>query len=76
MPLIRVTAQEGTFDKAAQNKFMKEITDAVLTAEGVSPEDSGAQSLAWAYYTEQGKGDLYIGNQNIDSAPVLVRVTT
>ena len=46
MPLIRVTAQEGTFDKATQNKFMKEITDAVLTAEGASPEDSGAQSIA------------------------------
>ena len=76
MPFIRVTAQEGTFDKATQNKFMKEITDAVLTAEGANPKDSGAQSLAWAYYTEQGKGDLYIGNQNIDHAPVLVRVTT
>ena len=76
MPLIRVTAQEGTFDKATQNKFMKEITDAVLIAEGANPQDSGAQSLAWAYYAEQAKGDLYIGNQNIDSAPVLIRVTT
>ena len=76
MPFIRVTAQEGTFDKATQNRFMKEITDAVLTAEGAHPEDSGAQSLAWAYYTEQKKGDLYVGNQTMDNAPVLVRVTT
>jgi len=76
MPLIRVTTQEGTFDKATQNKFMEEITDAVLTAEGADPKDSAAQSLAWAYYTEQEKGDLYIGKQNIDTPPVLVRVTT
>jgi len=75
MPLIRVTAQEGTFEKATQNKFMEEITDAVLTAEGADPKDPGAQSLAWAYYTEQQKGDVYIGKQNIDTPPVLIRVT-
>ena len=76
MPFIRVTTQESTFDKTTQNKIMKEITDAVLTAEGANPEDSGAQSLAWAHYTEKRKGDIYIGKQNIDNAPVLIRVTT
>jgi len=76
MPLIRVTAQEGTFDKATQNKFMEEIIDAVLTAEGADPKDPAAQSLAWAYYTEQQKSDVYIGKQNVDTPPVLVRVTT
>ena len=76
MPLIRVTAQKGTFDKATQNKFMEEITDAVLTAEGASPSDAGAQSLAWAYFTEQAEGEIYIGKKNIDTPPVLIRVTT
>lgn len=75
MPLIRITAQEGTFDKATQNKFIEEVTDAVLTAEGANPKDPAAQSLAWAYYTEQKKGDIYIGKQVIDSPPVLIRVT-
>lgn len=76
MPLIRVTAQEGTFDKATQNKFMEEVNDAVLTAEGADPKDPAAQSLAWIYYTEQQKGDVYIGKKNIDTPPVLIRVTT
>ena len=64
MPLIRVTAQEGTFDQATQNKFIAEVTEAVLTVEGVDPKDPSAQSLAWAYYTEQQKGGVYIGKQN------------
>ena len=76
MPLIRVTAQEGTFDKATQNKFMEEVTNAVLTAEGADPKNSGAQSLAWAYFTEQKKGDVYVGTKVIDEPPVLIRVTT
>jgi phenylpyruvate tautomerase PptA (4-oxalocrotonate tautomerase family) len=76
MPLIRITAQEGTFDKATQNKFIEEVTDAVLTAEGADPKDPAAQSLAWAYYTEQQQGDIYIGKENIDTPPVLIRVTT
>lgn len=76
MPLIRVIAQEGTFDKATQDKFMKEITDAVLTAEGADPRDPAAQSLAWAYFTNQTNGDVYIGKQNISHPPVLIHVTT
>jgi len=76
MPLIRVTAQEGTFDKATQNKFIAEVTNAVLTAEGADPKNSGAQSLAWAYFTEQKKGDIYVGTEIFDTPPVLIRVTT
>mgnify|MGYP000529982455 CR=1 FL=1 len=76
MPLIRITAQEGTFNKATQNKFMEEITDAVLAAEGADPKDPAAQSLAWGYFTEQQQGDVYVGKQNIDTPPVLIRVTT
>ena len=75
MPLIRITAQQGTFDTATQNKFIEEVTDAVLTAEGANPQDPAAQSLAWAYFTEQEKGDIYVGKQVIDSPPVLIRVT-
>jgi len=76
MPLIRVTVQEGTFDKATRNQFIEAVTDAVLTAEGANPKDPAAQSLAWAYYTEQEKGDVYVGKQIIDSPPILIRVTT
>lgn len=75
MPLIRVTTQEGTFDKATQKKFIEEVTDAVLTAEGANPKDPAAQSLVWLYYSEQKPSDVYIGKQNIANPPVLIRVT-
>ena len=75
MPLIRITAQEGTFNNATQNKFIEEVSDAVLTAEGADPKDPAAQSLVWAYFTEQKQSDVYIGKQNIDTPPVLIRVT-
>jgi len=55
---------------------MEEITDAVLTAEGADPKDPAAQSLAWAYFNEQPRNDLYIGKKNIDTPPILIRVTT
>lgn len=76
MPHIQVTAQRGTFDQATQNKFMQEITQAVLIAEGANPQDPGALSLAWAYFNEHDQGDVYIGGENIATPPVLVQVTT
>jgi phenylpyruvate tautomerase PptA (4-oxalocrotonate tautomerase family) len=76
MPHIRITAQEGTFDKATQNKFVGEITDAVLASENADPNDPAAQSLAWAYFNEQPKGSVYVGKEIIDAPPILIQVST
>jgi phenylpyruvate tautomerase PptA (4-oxalocrotonate tautomerase family) len=75
MPLIRVTAKKGTFDAATQNKFIEEVTDAVLSAEGADPKDPAAQSLAWAYFTELSETDIYVGKKTLAKPPVLIRVT-
>jgi phenylpyruvate tautomerase PptA (4-oxalocrotonate tautomerase family) len=76
MPHIRIKAQAGTFEKATQDKFVKEITDAVLTAENASPEDPAAQSLTWAYFNEFPKGNIYIGQEILDKPPVIIEVST
>lgn len=76
MPHIRITAQEGTFEKATQDKFVAEITDAVLTAENASPLDAGAQSLAWTFFNEIPQGNVYIGKKTIGTPPVVIQVTT
>jgi hypothetical protein len=76
MPHIRITAQAGIFEKATQNKFVAEITDAVLMAENANPKDPAAQSLAWAYFDEKPKGNIYIGKEVIDTPPILIQVTT
>lgn len=76
MPHIRIKAQEGTFEKATQDKFVAEVSDAVLTAENASPTDAAAQSLTWAYFNEVPKGNVYIGKQVIDAPPVIIEVST
>jgi phenylpyruvate tautomerase PptA (4-oxalocrotonate tautomerase family) len=76
MPHIRITAQKGTFNTATQNKFVGEVTDAVLASENANPKDPAAQSLAWAYFNEQPKGSVYVGKQIIDKPPVLIQVST
>lgn len=76
MPHIRIKAQEGTFEKATQDKFVAEVTDAVLTAENASPADDAAQSLTWVYFNAFPKGNIYIGKQVIDTPPVIIEVTT
>ncbi len=76
MPHIRITAQEGTFEKATQDKFVAEITDAILTAEHANPSDDAAQSLAWAFFNELPKGNVYIGKEILETPPVVIQVTT
>ncbi|GAA3921174.1 hypothetical protein [Litoribacillus peritrichatus] len=76
MPLINVTAPKGAFNSTTQNEFMTEITNAVLIAEGASPEDSGANALAWAYFKEHPEGSIYVGKQHPDKVPLLIRITT
>jgi phenylpyruvate tautomerase PptA (4-oxalocrotonate tautomerase family) len=76
MPHIRIKAQEGTFEKATQDKFVAEISDAVLTAENASPDDDAAQSLTWVYFNEFPKGNVYIGKKVIDTPPVVIELST
>lgn len=76
MPHIRITAQQGTFDKATQNKFVGEVTDAVLSSENANPKDAAAQSLAWTYFNELPKGSVYIGKEIIDTPPIVIQVST
>ena len=76
MPLIQVTALEGTLSKENQDAFMRRISNAVLKAERAPVNDSGAQSLVWAYYDEKPQGTVYVGGENLDKPPVRIAVTT
>ncbi|MEH6631317.1 MAG: hypothetical protein V7776_10840 [Halopseudomonas aestusnigri] len=76
MPLLQVTAAQGTLNKADQDNLMSRLTNALLEAERAPIEDAGAQSLAWAYYTEQPAGTIYVGGENLDKAPLRIAVTT
>ncbi|MBB1438978.1 hypothetical protein H5202_09880 [Shewanella sp. SG41-4] len=76
MPHIRITAQQGTFNTANQDNFVKEITNAVLIAENADPKDPAALSLAWVYFNERAKDSVYIGNEHLDTAPIVIQVTT
>lgn len=76
MPHIRIKAQVGTFEKATQDKFVAEISDAILTAENASPDDDAAQALTWVYFNEFPKGNVYIGKNIIDTPPVVIELST
>jgi phenylpyruvate tautomerase PptA (4-oxalocrotonate tautomerase family) len=76
MPHIRITAQQGTFNAASQDKFVTEVTNAVLTAENADPKDPAALALAWVYFNERAKNAVYIGNEHLDAAPIVIQVTT
>jgi len=76
MPLIQVTATQGTLNKSDQNALMSRISNAVLKAERAPIQDSGAQSLVWAYFTELPKGSVYVGGENLENAPIHIAITT
>lgn len=76
MPHIRIKAQQGTFEKATQDKFVAEVADAILTAENAPPSDAGAQSLTWTYFQEFPKGNIYIGKETIDTPPIVIELST
>jgi phenylpyruvate tautomerase PptA (4-oxalocrotonate tautomerase family) len=76
MPLIQVTAEEGTVNKQEQDQLIKRIGDAVLTAERAPVDDKDARSLVWAYFNEQAQGSVYVGGENIHQPPLHVAVTT
>ncbi|WP_105167465.1 tautomerase family protein [Pseudoalteromonas sp. T1lg23B] len=76
MPHIRITAAHGTFDKHTQDVFVAKINDAVLRVEQASVTDPGAQSLAWVFFEELPKEDVYIGKENHAQPPVVIRITT
>ena len=76
MPLIQVIAPEGTLNKQDQDKLVKGVSNAVLTAERAPLDDAGAQALTWAYYIEQAEGTLYVGGENIDNPPLRIAITT
>lgn len=76
MPLIQVTAPQGTLGKNDQDILIKRLSDAVLAAERAPLEDTGAQALVWAYYHEQPAGTSYVGGVPIEEAPIRIAVTT
>ncbi len=76
MPLIQVTAPKGALSKAKQDALMSQISNAVLKAERAPVNDAGAQSLVWAYYTEQAEGTIYIGGENLNPSPFRINITT
>ncbi len=76
MPLIQVTAPEGTLQKNDQDTLISQLSNALLKAEGAPIDDAGAQSLVWAYYHEAPKTSVYVGGQNIEQPPFRIAVTT
>ncbi len=76
MPLIHVTATQGTLDKKDQDTLMSQLSNAVLKSEGANISDPAAQSLVWAHFIEQPKGAIYVGGENLDKSPLCISVTT
>ncbi len=76
MPLIQVTAAEGSLNKPEQDALMSRISNAVLKAERAPIDHAGAQALTWAYFIEQPEGAVYIGGENIPEPPLRIAVTT
>lgn len=76
MPLIQVTAAQGTLNKTEQDSLMSRLSNAVLKAEGAPIADKGAQSLVWAYYDEKPTNAIYVGGTNIAEPPIRIDVTT
>jgi hypothetical protein len=76
MPLIQVTASQGTLDNKDRDVFMSQLSNAVLKSEGAPIDDPGAQSLVWAYYDEKPEGTCYVGGKNLDQPPLVIAVTT
>lgn len=76
MPLIQVSAAQGTLNKTEQDVLMSRLSNAVLKAENAPIDDSGAQSLVWAYYDEKPKGSVYVGGENLAEPPFRIAVTT
>ena len=76
MPLIHVTASQGTLNKKDQDTLMSRLSNAVLKSEGAPANDPGAQSLVWAYYDEKPKGTCYIGGERLNKPPLVIAVTT
>lgn len=76
MPLIQVTATQGTLNKKDQDSLMTRVSNAVLKAERAPIDYAGAQSLVWAYYNELPEGSIYVGGENLENAPIHIAVTT
>lgn len=76
MPLIQVTATKGTLNQADQDALLKRVSNAVLKAERAPIDYPGAQALAWAYFTEQPEGSVYVGGENLAQTPLRIAVTT
>jgi hypothetical protein len=76
MPLIQVTASQGTLNKNDQDILMSRLSNAVLKSEGAPINDPGAQSLVWAYYHESPTGAVYVGGENLEQSPIRIDVTT
>ena len=76
MPLLQVTAPKDALNKNDQDQLMGRLTKALLNVEGAPDNDSGALSLAWAYYHEMPAGTIYIGGENMTQMPFRIAITT
>jgi phenylpyruvate tautomerase PptA (4-oxalocrotonate tautomerase family) len=76
MPLIQVSATQGSLNENEQALLMKRLSNAVLKAERAPIESEGAQSLVWAYFHELAKTAVYVGGENLNDTPLRIAVTT
>lgn len=49
MPLIDVVIPEGALDRECEQALMSDLTDIVLTWEGIDPADPVAQAASWVF---------------------------
>lgn len=76
MPLIEITAAQGTLNRSRQDALVARISDAVLIAETADPDDPAAQSLVWAHYSEASDTGYYVGGKALERPPLVVAITT
>ena len=76
MPFVQVIAPNKALGKSQQDTLISRLSNAVRKAERAPIDDSGAQSLVWAYYHEMNNGAIYVGGENPETAPFRIAITT
>ncbi|MEH6516038.1 MAG: tautomerase family protein [Halioglobus sp.] len=76
MPYLKITAAQGTLDKASQDALVSRVSNAILKAERADIDDAAAQSLVWAHFVALPQGAVYVGGETMDQPPVRIAVTT
>src|SRR4051812_11017886 len=75
MPMIEVTAPEGTIAPEAREELLEELAGRLLHWEG-APDTEFFRSISWVYFNEIAADGLYVGGRSAGERRVRVEVTT